>query len=57
MSNEIFPPTESELDTLIQDLTKQMETAETKKEYDLLHDRLKDLKERKRQLIIKNQTI
>ena len=52
---EIFPPTETELNAMIKEVQKKMETADNREEYNRLHNRLKELREQKRQLIIKNK--
>lgn len=57
MSNEMFPPTEADLDQMILQVQKELETVDNKPEYDLLHDRLRDLREQKRQLLIQNNTL
>ncbi len=55
--NEFFPPNEEELDDMIREVQQQMEDAESQLEYDHLHDRLKDLREQKRQFLIQNNTL
>lgn len=57
MDNEMFPPTENELDEMIITVQQKMETAATQLEYDQLYDELHELREKRRQLIIKNNTI
>ena len=57
MNNEFFPPTEAELDDMIKDIQKKMETAEDRAEYDKLHDKLKELRQQKQQLIIQNNAL
>lgn len=57
MANEFFPPTEADLDQMILQVQKEMESALTQLEYDVLHDRLKDLREQRRQLLINNNTL
>lgn len=54
---ELFEPTEDELDQMIRDTQKAMETVDNKADYDQLHDRLRVLREQKRQLIILNNTL
>lgn len=54
---EIFPPTETELNAMIKEVQKKMETADNREEYNRLHNRLKELREQKRQLIIKNKLL
>ena len=57
MSSEIFPLTEQELDDLILIVQRDMENAPTQLQYDQLHDKLKELRETRRQLLITNNTI
>ncbi|MBB5334596.1 hypothetical protein [Chryseobacterium koreense] len=57
MDNEKFPYTEAVLDMMIRTTKEAMETVEDKADYDKLHDQLKDLKEKKRQLLIINNTL
>lgn len=57
MNNQFFPPTEAELDEMILKVQKQMENAENQQEYDQLHDQLKDLRNQRQQLIIKNNAL
>ncbi|WP_185145866.1 hypothetical protein [Chryseobacterium sp. SNU WT5] len=57
MANEFFPPTEADLDQMIVQVQKEMDSALTQLEYDVLHDRLKDLREQRRQLLINNNII
>ncbi|WP_160304069.1 MULTISPECIES: hypothetical protein [Chryseobacterium] len=57
MDNEKFPYTEAVLDMMIRTTKEAMETVEDKADYDQLHDRLKELREHKRQLIILNNTL
>ena len=57
MNSEFFPPTETELEEMIQQTQKEMENAENRAEYDKLHDKLKELREQKRQLLIKNNAL
>ena len=42
---------------MIQQTKKEMENAENRAEYDKLHDKLKELREQKRQLIINNNAL
>lgn len=55
--SEFFQPTEAELDQMIREVQKKMDSAIEKAEYDQLHDQLKDLRERKRKLIITNNAL
>ena len=55
--SEFFPPNEEELDDMIGEVQQQMEDAERQLEYDQLHDRLKELREQKRQLTIQNNAL
>lgn len=57
MDNEKFPYTEAVLDMMIRTTKEEMEMVEDKADYDKLHDQLKDLKEKKRQLLIINNTL
>ena len=57
MNSEFFQPTETELEEMIQQTQKEMENAENRAEYDKLHDKLKELREQKRQLLIKNLSL
>ena len=57
MSSEIFPLTEEELDEMILQVQRDMETAQSQLQYDQLHDKLKELRETRRQLLITNNTI
>ena len=54
---EIFEPNEEELDQMIIDTQEKMEDAESQLEYDQLHDELKDLREKRQQLIIQNNAL
>lgn len=54
---ELFAPNEEELDQMIQDIQQEMEEAESQLEYNQLHDKLKELREARRQLIIQNNTL
>lgn len=53
----MFPLTEEELDQLILEVQCDMEKAQTQLQYDQLHDKLKELRETRRQLLITNNTI
>ena len=55
--SEFFPPTEQELDQMILEVQQKMNGAENQQEYDQLHDKLKELREQKRQLTIKNNIL
>ena len=57
MNTEFFPPNEEELDDMIREVQQQMEEAESQLEYDQLHDRLKDLRNQKQQLLIQNNAL
>lgn len=57
MNNEIFPPTESELDQMILDVQKEMEFANNQLHYDQLHDKLKELRKQRQELIITNNAL
>ena len=57
MNFEIFPPTESELDQMILDVQKEMESAKNQLDYDQLHDKLKELRKQRQELIISNNAL
>ncbi|WP_162990011.1 hypothetical protein [Chryseobacterium sp. 6424] len=54
---ELFAPNEEELDQMILEVQQQMEEAESQLEYDHLHDRLKDLRNQKQQLLIQDNIL
>ena len=54
---ELFAPDEEELDQMILEVQNEMEEAESQLEYDQLHNQLKDLREQKRILILKNNIL
>lgn len=54
---ELFAPNEEELDQMILEVQEKMNEAESQLEYDHLHDQLKDLREKKRQLLIQDNAL
>lgn len=57
MNTEFFPPNEEELEQMIQDLTDQMDAAESQAEWNQLNYEREQLQEKQRQLTIYNNAL
>lgn len=57
MSNEFFPPTESELEQMIQELKKKLEDDKYQENWVKIHDEKQILEKQLQQLTIQNNTI
>lgn len=57
MTNEFFPPTETELEEMIFQLNKKLEDEHYREDWPDLAEQLAEKKEQLRQLIIKNNAL
>lgn len=57
MSNEFFPPTESELEAMIKELKARLENEKLKDDWKQLYEELNFLQNKLKKLIIKNNAL